>query len=46
MLHAIEVVEKRVLEQPQLRYELEALAGRLSGEPAQPTGEGRQLAGT
>ncbi len=32
VIHAIEVVEKRVLEQPQLRYELEALAVRLSGD--------------
>jgi chromosomal replication initiator protein len=33
--YAIEVVEKRVVEQPQVRYELEALATRLSpGRPA------------
>jgi chromosomal replication initiator protein len=33
VLYAIDVVERRTLEQPQLRYELEALAARLGPPP-------------
>ena len=33
VIYAIEVVERRIVERPQLRYELEALAVRLSSRP-------------
>ncbi len=33
VMYAIEVVERRIVEKPQLRYELEALAQRVSGGP-------------
>ena len=33
VMHAIDVVERRIVERPQLRYELEALAARVSGSP-------------
>ena len=38
--HAIETVEKRVVERPQLRYELETLAGRVSPPPRDRSGGG------
>jgi chromosomal replication initiator protein len=31
VMYAIDVVERRIVEKPQLRYELEALAQRVSG---------------
>ena len=34
VMYAIDVVERRIVERPQLRYELEALAARISGPPA------------
>ncbi len=34
VLHAIRAVEQRIAERPQLRYELEAIAGRISGPEA------------
>jgi chromosomal replication initiator protein len=33
VMYAIDVVERRIVERPQLRYELEALAARVSGPP-------------
>ncbi|HKC50274.1 MAG TPA: chromosomal replication initiator protein DnaA [Myxococcota bacterium] len=33
VMYAIDVVERRIVERPQLRYELEALAARVSGSP-------------
>jgi chromosomal replication initiator protein len=33
VIYAIEVVERRVVERPQLRYELETLAARFSSDP-------------
>ena len=33
VMYAIDVVERRIVERPQLRYELEALAARISGSP-------------
>jgi chromosomal replication initiator protein len=33
VMYAIDVVERRIVEKPQLRYELEALAQRVSGGP-------------
>ncbi len=40
VLHAIESVEKRVVERPQLRYELETLACRVSPPPRDDSGGG------
>ncbi len=37
VIYAIEVVERRIVERPQLRYELEALAARFSSRPARRT---------
>ena len=34
VMYAIDVVERRIVERPQLRYEIEALAARISGPPA------------
>ncbi|MFI5317532.1 MAG: chromosomal replication initiator protein DnaA [Myxococcota bacterium] len=33
VMYALDVVERRIVERPQLRYELEALAARVSGAP-------------
>jgi len=33
VMYAIDAVERRIVERPQLRYELEALAARISGSP-------------
>jgi len=33
VMYAIDVVERRIVERPQLRYELEAIAARISGSP-------------
>jgi len=38
VMHAIDVVERRIVERPQLRYELEALAARVSGSPPRSVG--------
>ena len=44
VIYAIDTVERRILEQPQLRYELEALVARISPGPrAQPVAERRRL---
>ena len=40
VLHAIESVEKRVVEQPQLRYQLETLGCRISPSPPDRSGGG------
>jgi chromosomal replication initiator protein len=41
VMYAIDVVERRIVERPQLRYELEALAARISGSPRSASGSTR-----
>ena len=41
VIYAIEVVERRIVERPQLRYELEALAARFSSRPGWRTSSRR-----
>jgi chromosomal replication initiator protein len=40
VMYAIDVVERRIVEKPQLRYELEALAQRVSGGPPRRSASG------
>jgi chromosomal replication initiator protein len=40
VMYAIDVVERRIVEKPQLRYELEALAQRVSGGPPRHSASG------
>jgi chromosomal replication initiator protein len=40
VLYAVDQTERRILEQPQLRYEIEALAARLGARPPVRTGSG------
>jgi chromosomal replication initiator protein len=40
VMHAVETLEKRIVERPQLRYELETLALRISPSPRNGNGGG------
>jgi chromosomal replication initiator protein len=40
VMYAIDVVERRIVERPQLRYELEALAARINGAPMNRSASG------